>query len=38
MKIILIVPAWCEEFGALSRTAKKAASFPPLNVGIVGML
>ncbi|MFA5191324.1 MAG: radical SAM protein [Verrucomicrobiia bacterium] len=38
MRLALIFPAWCEEFGALSRIAKKIAAFPPLNLGIVGAM
>lgn len=38
MKFSLVFPSWCEAFGIFERTAKKASSFPPLNLCIVGAL
>ncbi|MEI6493140.1 MAG: hypothetical protein WCO94_11375, partial [Verrucomicrobiota bacterium] len=38
MKLSLIFPSWCDEFGTYSKVAKKASSFPPLNLCIVGAL
>ncbi len=37
-KISLIFPAWCAEFGKFKNVAKKASSFPPLNLAIVASL
>lgn len=35
MKLSLVYPAWCDEFGDFVGVAKGASSFPPLNLCIV---
>ncbi|KPK42864.1 MAG: hypothetical protein AMJ78_00950 [Omnitrophica WOR_2 bacterium SM23_29] len=36
MKILLIFPNWTMVFGAFSSVAKRASSFPPLNLALLG--
>lgn len=35
LKLRLVYPAWCDEFGDFVGVAKGASSFPPLNLFIV---
>src|SRR4030042_2034395 len=38
MKLLLIFSSWCSTFGALKKVAKKASSFPPLNLCYVASI
>ena len=38
MKLLLIFSSWSSVFGSYSKVAKKASSFPPLNLCYIGAI
>jgi radical SAM superfamily enzyme YgiQ (UPF0313 family) len=38
MKLLLVFPRWCDAFGIFQMVAKKASTFPPMNLALIAQI